>query len=178
MIRPTNDEARGGTATVTDVPTLLRIGPVAEALAAITAAECQIHQSKAAFASSRDALPQVLRTAVARVGEQVADGDGIGDQLRAVVASLYWDHPVVRVADIAAGTGIDSAHVHVVAGPRRVTTACRRCGSPTAVLQTRRRDVPSALCDDCRGVLDAFEAHDVWAGPSRVPLVSTDWDDG
>lgn len=161
--RDTADAAREGGGA----PLELDDRPIQEALAAIDRARVAIEQAKADFRERREAFAAVFQAEM-QTRIQTEDRDP-SELLGPVVGELYWDHPILRVSDIAAATGLSGEQVRRTAGPRRREVSCRRCGTATEVLQTRRSRPPAALCSDCRVVAGFGEAMTPPSSGPRPP---------
>lgn len=166
MTRPDRDTTGPGPAGAGAALTLDG-GPIGEALAAVDRARAEIEHAKAAFRERRVAFAAVFQAELAGCAETGACR--CAELLGPVVAELYWDHPTLRVSDIAAATGLSGEQIRRTAGPKRCEVPCRRCGSPTEVLQTRRTQPPHALCADCRPVARFGEVVDPGHGPLPPP---------
>lgn len=134
----------------TPAPTRSRLtledGPLADAVTAVERAVAGIETARAALVARRHDVARVFQSELA---DHAGDAT-LGEDLRAVVAALYWDHPSLRLADLSSATGLSTDRIHELAGPRRVEVACGACGAPTEVLQARRGSHPMARCPDCR----------------------------
>lgn len=143
-------------------------GPIHEALAAIDLARAAIEQAKTEVRERRDAFARAFQAELdARSGG--GGGKDRTELLGPVVAELYWEHPELRVSDIVAATGLSGEQVRRIAGPTRREVPCRRCGTPTEVLQTRRTRPPDGLCADCRPVAGFGEVEPLGFGPLPPP---------
>lgn len=68
----------------------------------------------------------------------------------AEIHQLYWDHPELRVTDVANAFGVSTSRLVEIAGPRTREVPCPRCGQPRPTTLTSRSAPRYHPCDDCR----------------------------
>lgn len=135
------------TETDTDADLSLEHGPLRESLDAVRQAQDDIEAAKDRLADQRNAFADTLR-------EQIRTRHAAGDvdlalQVTRVLQVAYWEHPELRVSDLAAGAGLSQRTVRQIAGPREHHAECNGCGTPTPVLQWSRSQFLSPRCDAC-----------------------------
>lgn len=143
----------------------LQEGTLADALFAVERALADIETAKATVTVRRHEFARTFRT----VAAAHADDPAFAADLRATLSELYWECSALRVADLAAATGLGNDRIVSMAGPRVVDTPCSGCGAPTQVLQTRRGERCWGRCHDCRQpVPDPYADAGTWPPPARA----------
>lgn len=130
-----------------DAALSLEHGALRGALDAVHSAHDGIQTARDRLADRHAAFAETLREQI-RIRHATGAVD-LPDQVARLLRTAYWDHPELRVADLAAGTGLSQRQVRQIAGPRELQADCGGCGAPTPTRQWSRSQALAPRCDAC-----------------------------